>query len=51
MAKVKTVFFCKECGYESGGYMGKCPACQEWNTFVEKKITNEKQKSKIRNAK
>lgn len=44
MAKVKTVFFCKECGYESGGYMGKCPACQEWNTFVEKKITNEKTK-------
>ena len=44
MAKVKTVFFCKECGYESGGYMGKCPACQEWNTFVEKKITNDKTK-------
>ena len=47
MAKVKTVFFCKECGYESGGYMGKCPACQEWNTFVEKKIVNDKQKDAL----
>lgn len=49
MAKVKTVFFCKECGYESGGYMGKCPACQEWNTFVEKKITNDKTKDVFSN--
>ena len=36
MAKAKTtVFFCKECGYESAKWMGQCPACREWNTFVE----------------
>ena len=33
MAKGKsTVFFCKECGYESAKWMGQCPACREWNT-------------------
>lgn len=36
MAKAKgNVFFCKECGYESSKWMGQCPACKEWNTFVE----------------
>ncbi len=36
MAKSKsTVFFCQECGYESPKWMGQCPACKEWNTFVE----------------
>jgi len=36
MAKSKsTVFFCRECGYESAKWMGQCPACKEWNTFVE----------------
>ena len=34
MAK-KTTFFCKECGYETSGWMGKCPACGMFNTFVE----------------
>lgn len=36
MAKSKnSVFFCQECGYESAKWMGQCPACKEWNTFVE----------------
>lgn len=35
MAKAKTIFFCKECGYESAKWMGQCPGCKEWNTFVE----------------
>ena len=36
MAKARnTAFFCKECGYESAKWMGQCPACREWNTFVE----------------
>ena len=39
MAKVKTTFFCNECGYESSGWLGKCPGCGAWNTFVEEKIT------------
>ncbi|GGH85475.1 DNA repair protein RadA/Sms [Pullulanibacillus pueri] len=38
MAKVKTVFFCQECGYESPKWMGKCPGCQQWNTMVEEKV-------------
>jgi DNA repair protein RadA/Sms len=33
--KVKTAYFCQNCGYESPKWMGKCPSCQEWNTFVE----------------
>ena len=33
-----TVFFCQECGYESSKWMGQCPACREWNTFVEETI-------------
>jgi len=35
MGKVKAVFICQECGYESPKWMGKCPACESWNTFVE----------------
>ena len=31
----KTAFFCQNCGYESAKWMGQCPACREWNTFVE----------------
>lgn len=40
MAKKKeTAFFCKECGYESAKWSGQCPACKEWNTFVEEPVT------------
>lgn len=35
MPKNKSVFVCNECGYESSGWLGKCPACNQWNTFVE----------------
>lgn len=45
MAKSKSVFFCTECGYESSGWLGKCPGCQSWNTFVEEKIKPEKKGS------
>lgn len=39
MAKGKaTVYFCQNCGYESGKWMGQCPGCREWNTFVEEVI-------------
>lgn len=38
MAKAaKSIFFCGECGYESGKWLGKCPACGSWNTMVEEK--------------
>ena len=35
MAKLKKAFFCRSCGYESAKWVGKCPACGEWNTLVE----------------
>ncbi len=35
MAKKKSTFYCKECGYESTGWLGKCPGCGQFNTFVE----------------
>lgn len=38
MAKNKTVFYCKECGYESSKWMGQCPGCNLWDTFVEEPI-------------
>ncbi len=39
MAKGKTtVYFCQSCGYESSKWMGQCPGCKEWNTFVEEVI-------------
>ncbi|GAB4192256.1 MAG: DNA repair protein RadA [Thermoflexibacter sp.] len=41
MAKVKTSYFCQHCGYQSPKWMGKCPSCQNWNTFVEEIIQKE----------
>lgn len=39
--KKSSVFVCEECGYESPKYLGKCPSCGRWNTFVEEKVTLE----------
>lgn len=38
MAKTKTVFFCKECGNESVKWIGKCPGCGAWNSYVEESV-------------
>ena len=38
MSKVKTVFVCNECGYESAKWLGKCPGCGTWSSFVEEKV-------------
>ncbi len=35
MAKIKSKFVCQECDYETAKWLGKCPSCSEWNTFVE----------------
>jgi len=35
MAKSKSIFVCQECGYESAKWMGRCPSCNQWNSFVE----------------
>lgn len=41
MSKVKTAFFCTNCGYESAKWLGKCPSCGSWNTFVQEVIHKE----------
>ena len=38
----KTVYFCQECGYESAKWMGQCPGCKAWNTFVEETVSAKK---------
>ena len=38
-AKKSTVFFCQECGFESAKWMGQCPGCKAWNSFVEETIS------------
>ena len=43
--KTKTVWFCKECGNESSKWMGRCPACGEWNTMVEETVATGKKTS------
>ena len=43
--KTKSVFFCSNCGAESPKWVGKCPACGEWNTFVEETVAAKPQKS------
>ena len=42
MAKSKTIFVCNECGNESAKWLGKCPACNSWNSFFEQKIVESK---------
>ncbi len=47
MSKTKSAFFCQNCGYESAKWLGKCPSCEQWNTFVEEVIvkgTDKKEK-------
>ena len=48
MAKGKntTIFFCQHCGYESSKWMGQCPGCKEWNSFVEETVN----KAELKNA-
>lgn len=43
--KEKTVYVCKECGYDSPKWIGKCPACGAWNTFVEQVVRKESNSS------
>jgi DNA repair protein RadA/Sms len=45
MPKIKTAYFCQNCGYESAKWLGKCPSCNQWNTFVEELIQKETKKS------
>ncbi len=45
--KTKTAFFCQNCGVESAKWVGKCPSCNEWNTFVEEVIVKTSNKQTI----
>ena len=46
MSKIKTAFFCSNCGYESTKWIGKCPSCNQWNTFSEELIQSGDAKEK-----
>ena len=51
MAKGKTsVYFCQNCGYESTKWMGQCPGCKEWNTFVEEVVDKSSTSTKVKKA-
>jgi DNA repair protein RadA/Sms len=43
-SKIKTVFVCSNCGYESSKWLGKCPGCNEWNSFYEEKLSKSSDK-------
>ncbi|WP_313515401.1 DNA repair protein RadA [Sphingobacterium sp.] len=45
MAKTKSAYFCQSCGYESPKWLGQCPSCKQWNTFVEEIV--EKASSRV----
>jgi DNA repair protein RadA/Sms len=45
MSKIKTSFFCQNCGYESTKWVGKCPSCSQWNTFVEELVQKDNKKN------
>lgn len=44
-SKTKTAYLCSNCGYDSPKWLGRCPSCGEWNTFVEEKIQSSRGKS------
>lgn len=55
MAKTKTVYLCQNCGTESAKWLGRCPSCGEWNTYIEQRISkgpvrSSSQESRIRVA-
>jgi len=45
MAKEKVIYFCQSCGAKSTKWMGQCPSCREWTTFVEETVSTKKSKS------
>lgn len=47
MSKIKKAFFCQNCGYESPKWLGKCPSCDQWNTFVEELLDVTPDKNKV----
>ena len=50
MAKTKTVFFCKECGNESPKWIGHCPGCGAWNSYVEESVVVGKDSKSVKSS-
>ena len=46
MAKASSVFFCQNCGAQSSKWIGRCPSCGEWNTYVEEVVKKETSREK-----
>lgn len=46
----KIVYFCQECGYESSKWMGQCPGCKAWNSFVEEAVSTKKTSAAVKSA-
>ncbi len=53
MAKAKTVYYCQDCGYQTGKWMGRCPSCGEWNTIAEEVVSkpDDKKRGSITDSK
>lgn len=51
MAKKSTVFFCKECGFESAKWVGQCPGCKTWNSFTEEPVVKKTPVNKVSSRK
>lgn len=47
MAKSKTIYFCQNCGAESSKWIGRCPSCNEWNTYVEQVVSKSQKQSQV----
>ncbi len=47
MAKQRTVFICQQCGAESAKWIGRCPSCNEWNTYVEEVVAKESKSARL----
>jgi DNA repair protein RadA/Sms len=45
MAKQRSVYFCQNCGYESAKWLGKCPSCEQWNSFAEEIVQKNESKN------
>jgi DNA repair protein RadA/Sms len=47
MSKTKTTFYCQNCGTQSSKWVGKCPSCNEWNTFVEEIVQKDTKNNRL----
>lgn len=50
MVKIKNIFICQECGAESPRWVGKCPSCGAWNSYIEEKVSAKPTKETVRTA-